>query len=164
MHSQELAVPPVSTCNGTTPRQEPSPAKGRVPVFLVMALFAFGSACSSVMASEAGSLKLIIDMFSGVPNPELILQQAEAALVAQMISEATPAPGLDLVLPPYLGYRGVIVEKWRPNGTIESSSGSEEVSCHFSTHSHDTFGRQGRFRQRRGRALVPYRSSRARSA
>ena len=102
-------------------RQKLLAAKGHVPAFLALAILALWSAFCPVMANEPGSLTLTIGIYSGRRNPELDLQETEAAVVLQMLSEASPAPAQDPATA-FLGLRcyGLYVGRWGTNNLIES--------------------------------------------
>lgn len=77
---------------------------------------AFFSSQTSVIGDQAAMWLLEIEVFSGRPNPTLVLTTAEVARVEQVLSEIRPAEkGTEAaaVFPPRLGYRGLWIRKVR---------------------------------------------------
>ena len=56
------------------------------------------------------SLRVILDIFSGLPNPSWLLSASEAAELERRLLNLKPAPPSSASEPPGLGYRGFIVE------------------------------------------------------
>lgn len=90
-------------------------------VLVVAFLFGFSSAGWIVLANEPGTLTLSVGIYSGLPNPKLDLQEAEAVVVFRMLSEANPRPANDpATIFRALSYYGLSVARWGTNNLIES--------------------------------------------
>ncbi len=68
------------------------------------------------------SLRVTFDIFSGVPNPIVILDGAEAAALLQKLQSSEKLAGADAALPvARLGYRGMLIEQVGPLPTAISA-------------------------------------------
>jgi hypothetical protein len=91
--------------------------KNGLPVAYLVGLTLLATEFGVFHSSRAADL--VIDVFSGRPNPTLTLTESEVAQVQRLLGEATPAPAKDpaTVYPNLLGYRGVEIHPWETNQT-----------------------------------------------
>jgi hypothetical protein len=75
--------------------------------------------CAGLRGSAA---ELVIDVFSGLPNPTLTLAESAVTHVQSKLDEASPAPAQDpvTVFPARLGYRSVVILHWPASQTTDS--------------------------------------------
>ncbi|MFN3546218.1 MAG: hypothetical protein ACK4U0_01905 [Mesorhizobium sp.] len=75
-------------------------------------------------------LRVIVDMFSGLPNPEWLLDVAQSAKVAAILAGlGILGPGTSVPEPPALGYRGFEVSGFRGDCPAVRVFGAYVVAC-----------------------------------
>jgi hypothetical protein len=93
---------------------------------LALCLGMFGiSEPASAAQTETNTWEVELDMFSGRPNPVLLLNEAEIAKVKDLVSQAgsTAAKDKAKVFPSVLGYRGLSVrERGRNDRAVKSET------------------------------------------
>lgn len=56
------------------------------------------------------AMTVVLDLFSGLPNPSWVLTEAEVRALEQQVATLRPAPQKDVPARPGLGYRGFVIK------------------------------------------------------
>lgn len=103
-----------TSTNGKHTEGPKPPTRRLVAVLAAVAVIAIG--CTAALAQPAkpapGTARLTVLLYSGRPDPSVVLDAAAVAHLSELVQAAPAAEGFDgeTVLPSILGYKGVLVE------------------------------------------------------